>query len=167
MTRMRAFGSVACLATVLTAVAATPGFAGDDEPRANRISIEYIPPTNPAHMVLYDRLKQRHALEMLQEACSDLGSRLFMRVREQLGLAYYVGAQHFPGMVPGYFAFYTGTMPEKVDLVEKELLLEAELLGRAPVLGPAYQRDLVPVRVELHLTRQRETQQPRSAGERK
>jgi zinc protease len=70
----------------------------------------------------------RYALELIQEACSDLGSRLFLRVREQMGLAYYVGAQHFPGMAPGYFAFYTGTMPEKVDLVEKELLREAELL---------------------------------------
>jgi zinc protease len=70
----------------------------------------------------------RYALEMIQEACSDLGSRLFMRVREQMGLAYYVGAQHFPGLAPGYFAFYVGTMPEKVGLVEKELLREAELL---------------------------------------
>lgn len=70
----------------------------------------------------------RYALELLQEACSDLGSRLFLRVREQLGLAYYVGAQHFPGLVPGYFSFYVGTMPEKVALVEKELLHEAELL---------------------------------------
>jgi zinc protease len=70
----------------------------------------------------------RYALELIQEACSDLGSRLFMRVREQMGLAYYVGAQHFPGLAPGYFAFYVGTMPEKVDLVEKELLREAELL---------------------------------------
>ena len=70
----------------------------------------------------------RYALELIQEACSDLGSRLFLRVREQMGLAYYVGAQHFPGVAPGYFAFYTGTMPEKVDLVEKELLREAELL---------------------------------------
>jgi len=72
--------------------------------------------------------EDRYALEMIQEACSDLGSRLFMRVREQMGLAYYVGAQHFPGVSPGYFAFYVGTMPEKVDLVEKELLREAELL---------------------------------------
>ncbi|HEY2084187.1 MAG TPA: pitrilysin family protein [Verrucomicrobiae bacterium] len=70
----------------------------------------------------------RYALELIQEACSDLGSRLFMRVREQMGLAYYVGAQHFPGVAPGYFAFYVGTMPEKVNLVEKELLREAELL---------------------------------------
>src|SRR6185295_8238261 len=70
----------------------------------------------------------RYALELLQEACSDLGSRLFLRVREELGLAYYVGAQHFPGLEPGYFSFYVGTMPEKADLVEKELLREAELL---------------------------------------
>ena len=70
----------------------------------------------------------RYALELLQEACSDLGSRLFLRIRENLGLAYYVGAQNFLGLAPGYFAFYVGTMPEKVALVEKELLREAELL---------------------------------------
>jgi zinc protease len=70
----------------------------------------------------------RYALELLQEACSDLGSRLFMRVREKLGLAYYVGAQNFIGLAPGYFAFYAGTTPEKADLVERELLAEAELL---------------------------------------
>ena len=70
----------------------------------------------------------RFALELLSEACSDLGSRLFLRIREKLGLAYYVGAQNFPGLVPGYFAFYTGTDPAKVAQVERELLKEAELL---------------------------------------
>ncbi len=70
----------------------------------------------------------RYPLELLQETCSDLGSRLFLRIREELGLAYYVGAQNFLGLQPGYFAFYVGTMPEKLELVEKELLAEAELL---------------------------------------
>ena len=70
----------------------------------------------------------RYALDLLQECCSDLGSRLFLRIREQLGLAYYVGAQNFAGLVPGYFAFYTSTEPTQVALVEKELLAEAELL---------------------------------------
>jgi zinc protease len=70
----------------------------------------------------------RYALELIQESCSDLGSRLFLRIRDELGLAYYVGAQNFAGIVPGYFAFYTGTEPSKADLVEKELLKEAELL---------------------------------------
>ncbi|MGA2556521.1 MAG: pitrilysin family protein [Verrucomicrobiota bacterium] len=70
----------------------------------------------------------RYPLELLQEGCSDLGSRLFLRIREKLGLAYYVGAQNFLGLVPGYFAFYVGTAPEKLAEVEKELLAEAELL---------------------------------------
>src|SRR5262249_53306224 len=70
----------------------------------------------------------RYALELLQESCSDLGSRLFLRIREELGLAYYVGAQHFAGLAPGYFAFYAGTEPGKVALVEKEFLAEAALL---------------------------------------
>ena len=70
----------------------------------------------------------RYALDLLQECCSDLGSRLFLRIREQLGLAYYVGAQNFAGLVPGYFAFYTGTEPAKAAQVETELLKEAEFL---------------------------------------
>ena len=72
--------------------------------------------------------EDRYALDLLQEACSDLGSRLFLRVREKLGLAYYVGAQHFPGLAPGYFAFYAGTEPTKAGLVEQEFLKEADLL---------------------------------------
>jgi len=64
----------------------------------------------------------------VQEACSDLGSRLFMRVREELGLAYYVGSQNMAGLVHGYFAFYCGTAPETASQVETELLREAELL---------------------------------------
>ena len=70
----------------------------------------------------------RYPLELIQESCSDLGSRLFLRIREQLGLAYYVGAQNFAGLVPGYFVFYAGTEPSKVGLVEKELFKEIELL---------------------------------------
>ena len=70
----------------------------------------------------------RYPLELLQEACSDLGSRLFTRIREKLGLAYYVGAQNFIGLTPGYFAFYVGTEPDKVALCEKEMLSEAALL---------------------------------------
>ena len=77
----------------------------------------------------------RYPLELLQEACSDLGSRLFMRIREKLGLAYYVGAQNVLGLAPGYFAFYAGTEPDKASQVETELLNEAELL-RAEGLSP-------------------------------
>ncbi len=72
----------------------------------------------------------RYPLELLQEALSDLGSRLFKRIREDLGLAYYVGAQNFLGTQPGYFAFYAGTAPDKVEQVVLELLEEAHSLCR-------------------------------------
>jgi zinc protease len=82
----------------------------------------------------------RYALELIQESCSDLGSRLFLRVREKLGLAYYVGAQNFMGLVPGYFAFYTGTEPSKAAQVETELLKEAELLRDEGLSGEELKR---------------------------
>ncbi len=72
--------------------------------------------------------KDRYALELIQEACSDLGSRLFRRIRDDLGLAYYVGAQNFVGLEPGYFAFYAGTAPEHATRVRDELLAEARAL---------------------------------------
>jgi zinc protease len=72
----------------------------------------------------------RYVLEILQEACSDLGSRLFLRIREELGLAYFVGAQNFVGFTPGFFAFYVGTAPENAAQVESELMKEAENLRR-------------------------------------
>lgn len=74
--------------------------------------------------------RDRYALELIQEACSDMGSRLFMRIRDELGLAYYVGATHFIGRTPGYFAFYCGTAPDQCDQVEAELRAQAETLRR-------------------------------------
>jgi zinc protease len=66
----------------------------------------------------------RYALDLIQEACSDLGSRVFVRIRDQLGLAYYVGAQNFAGLGAGYFGFYAGTEPGKAEQVEAEFLAE-------------------------------------------
>jgi zinc protease len=62
----------------------------------------------------------RPALELLQTASSDLGSRFFVRIREKLGLAYFVGASNSAGLAPGAFVFYLGTDPRKVDLARHE-----------------------------------------------
>jgi zinc protease len=96
----------------------------------------------------------RFALELLQEACSDLGSRLFMRIREKLGLAYYVGAQHFVGVAPGYFAFYVGTEPEKAALVESELLKEAAALRQEGLTAEELQRAKAKVIGQKKIARQ-------------
>lgn len=73
----------------------------------------------------------RYALELIDEASSDLGSRFFVRIREQMGLAYNVGASQMQGLVPGLFAFYLGTDPRKIEPVKAALLNEIGKLASA------------------------------------
>ena len=73
--------------------------------------------------------KDRYPLELIDEASSDLGSRFFVRIREQMGLAYYVGSTQLQGLVPGMFAFYLGTDPQKLNAVKTALLDEIRKLA--------------------------------------
>jgi zinc protease len=70
------------------------------------------------------------ALEIIDEACSDLGSRLFLRIREEMGLAYFVGSSHMSGLARGMFTFYLGTAPEKVEDVKAALHDEVSKLAQ-------------------------------------
>lgn len=71
----------------------------------------------------------RYALELIDEASSDLGSRFFIRIREKMGLAYYVGASQMQGLVPGLFSFYLGTDPRKIEQVKSAFLDEIQKLA--------------------------------------
>ena len=73
--------------------------------------------------------KDRHSLALIDEASSDLGSRFFIRIREEMGLAYFVGAMQVQGLVPGLFAFYVGTDPQKIEPVKTALLDEIHKLA--------------------------------------
>ncbi len=66
----------------------------------------------------------RAALDLIDEACSDIGSRLFNRIREQMGLAYFVGSSNLMGLARGAFTFYLGTDPAKLDDVRAALTEE-------------------------------------------
>jgi zinc protease len=66
----------------------------------------------------------RAVLELIDEACSDLASRFFIRIREEMGLAYFVGTSQMTGLAPGPFVFYLGTDPARVDEVRAALLDE-------------------------------------------
>src|SRR5207245_8871505 len=79
---------------------------------------------------------------------------LLMRILEAMSLGYYVGAQNFVGLTPGYFAFYVGTTPEKADLVEKELLKEAELLRIAGLTEEELKRSKAKVIGQKKIARQ-------------
>ncbi len=74
--------------------------------------------------------EDRYPLELIDEASSDLGSRFFICIRERMGLAYFVGASQVQALVPGLFAFYVGTDPNQLELVEKAFLDELNKLAQ-------------------------------------
>ncbi len=69
------------------------------------------------------------ALGLIDEACSDMASRMFIRIREELGLAYSVGSMRMLGLDTGYLAFYVATAPEQLDLVQTEMVDEIAKLA--------------------------------------
>ena len=59
---------------------------------------------------------------------SGMSSRLFTRLREQMGSGYYVGAGHFAFNDFGCFSISTGTTPERVTEIVKAILEEVSKL---------------------------------------
>lgn len=84
--------------------------------------------------------EHRHALRMLQEWSSDMAGPFFTRIREDLGLAYQVGATQFHGHDTGLFAFYMATNPDQVELAEAELRSEIAKLAENGIPDDAFER---------------------------
>jgi zinc protease len=82
----------------------------------------------------------RHALAMIQEYSSDMAGPLFTRIREELGLAYQVGATQFLGYDSGLFTFYVATSPEQVGLARHELLEEIRKIASEGIPEEALDR---------------------------
>jgi len=62
--------------------------------------------------------------EVADELFSGMSSLLFERVRDDLGLAYFVGSNRITGVETGLFYFYAGTNPATVDPVVREIQTE-------------------------------------------
>jgi len=82
----------------------------------------------------------RHALAMLQEYCTDMAGPLFTRIREDLGLAYQVGATQFLGFDTGLFTFYLATSPGQAELAKAELMAEIDKLAARGIPADAFDR---------------------------
>ncbi len=80
------------------------------------------------------------ALELIDEACSDLGSRMFNRIREEMGLAYFVGSSNLAGLARGAFSFYVGTDPAKVAEVRAALADEIWKLAESGITADELER---------------------------
>lgn len=84
--------------------------------------------------------EERHALAFLQEYASDMAGPLFGRIREELGLAYQVGATQFLGYDSGLFTFYVATSPEQADLALQELQVEIGKIAGHGIPGDCMER---------------------------
>ena len=82
----------------------------------------------------------RHALAFVQEHSSDMAGPLFGRIREELGLAYRVGATQFLGYDSGLFTFYLATSPEQLDLARTELLKEIAKIAAEGIPADTFER---------------------------
>jgi zinc protease len=82
----------------------------------------------------------RHALAFLQEHSSDMAGPLFGRIREELGLAYRVGATQFLGYDKGMFTFYLATSPEQIDLATTELKKEIAKIAEEGIPEDTFER---------------------------
>ena len=96
----------------------------------------------------------------LVESLSDLGTRLFVRIREQLGLAYFVSATRFQGQAAGYFCFFAGTDPKKKTLVEAAMFDEIGKLAQDGLTSAELER----ARAKLLSEEQLDSQNPSSVA---
>ena len=71
--------------------------------------------------------------EVAEELFSGLSSRLFERVRDEKGLAYFVRASRIVGLETAMFCFLAGTSPERYPEVLAEIDAEVDRLRRGGV----------------------------------
>ncbi len=96
----------------------------------------------------------RFALELIEDALSDMASRLFLRIREQQGLAYFVGSAQRQGLRTGHFVFYAGCDPAKADHVVTELLDEVAKLAASGLEPDEFERAKAKLLGALKMERQ-------------
>ena len=84
--------------------------------------------------------REKHALAFINEHASDMAGPLFGRIREELGLAYRVGATQFLGYDRGMFTFYLATSPEQIELATTELKKEIAKIAEEGIPDETFER---------------------------
>ena len=93
---------------------------------------------------------QRYAVgEMLNELFSGMSSRLFERVREDKGMAYYVGSSRVVGLQSSMFVFYAGTHPSQAA----EVIIEIDAEIARVAAGEVTEEELARCRTRLKAAR--------------
>lgn len=84
---------------------------------------------------------RRHALNILNSVCGgSSSSRLFQRIREQLGLAYSVGSANVLNMREGFFSVDAAVSPKSEDAALREIVAELCRLRRDGITPKEFER---------------------------
>ena len=140
-----ALATLATLAPLLSRLPAGEPWSPPASTTANGADLTFHLPKKQAVLAIGfpgadARAEDRHALAMLQEYCTDMAGPLFTRIREDLGLAYQVGATQFLGYDTGLFTFYLATSPGQAELARAELLGEIAKIARHGIPADAFER---------------------------
>jgi zinc protease len=101
---------------------------------------------------LFDR--ERIPFELLDEATGDASSRFFIKLREELGLAYAVGSALSLGLAPGLFSIYAATSPEFAEEVVQLCRKEMEDLGEGALSKDELERSKTKLLAQLAFQKQ-------------
>jgi zinc protease len=99
----------------------SPKIKKEPRPRSPKKVIHHKEEKQQAHIVMgfqgtTIKDKDRYAFTVLNNILAGQGGRLFLELRDKMGLAYVVSSLHQEGVEPGFFAVYMGTEPTKVDI---------------------------------------------------
>ncbi len=123
-----------------------PRITKDEPPAEPRQVVHHKKEKQQAHIALgfqgtTVKNNDHYAFAVLNNILAGQGGRLFLTLRDQMGLAYVVSSMTFDGIEPGFFAVYMGTEPAKIktaiDGIKSELTkiittaVEPEELDRA------------------------------------
>ena len=102
--------------------------------------------TDQTHMIMAFRAyrardKRIPAVTLLAEILGQgMSSRLFSKLRDEMGACYYVRAEHDEGTDHGVFAISVGVNVSRIEEVVKVLLAECDKLSRIPVSDEELQK---------------------------
>lgn len=93
--------------------------AGEQEQLAPRKDVKEMPKEQAVLMLGYPGVDvknpDRYALDVINHILSREGGRLYMDIREKLGLSYTLGSFSVFGLDPGYNAFYVATTSKNIS----------------------------------------------------
>lgn len=91
---------------------------------------------------------------VLDELFSGMSSQLFERVRDELGLAYFVGSSRMIGMETGMFFLYGGTHPSTAEKVLEEMSREVDRVKAGQVEPDELERVKIRLKAQRRMSLQ-------------